>query len=38
MGDRSTLRRQLADIVLLGGNPFDGYWNLLNPKLVIMGG
>ncbi|MEP7307982.1 MAG: amidohydrolase family protein [Acidobacteriota bacterium] len=29
---------KLADIVLLGGNPFDGYWNLLNPKLVIKGG
>jgi imidazolonepropionase-like amidohydrolase len=29
---------KLADIVLLGGNPLDGYWNLLNPKLVIKGG
>jgi imidazolonepropionase-like amidohydrolase len=29
---------KLADIVLLGGNPLDGYWNLLNTKLVIKGG
>jgi imidazolonepropionase-like amidohydrolase len=29
---------KLADIVLLGGNPLDGYWNLLNTKLVIKSG
>jgi imidazolonepropionase-like amidohydrolase len=29
---------KLADIVLLGSNPLDGYWNLLNTKLVIKGG
>jgi imidazolonepropionase-like amidohydrolase len=29
---------KLADIVLVGGNPLDGYWNLLNTKLVIQGG
>jgi imidazolonepropionase-like amidohydrolase len=29
---------KLADIVLVGGNPLDGYWNLLNTKLVIKGG
>jgi imidazolonepropionase-like amidohydrolase len=29
---------KLADIVLLGGNPLDGYWNLLATKVVIKGG
>jgi imidazolonepropionase-like amidohydrolase len=29
---------KLADLVVLGGNPLDGYWNLLNAKLVIKGG
>jgi imidazolonepropionase-like amidohydrolase len=29
---------KLADIVLLGGNPLDGYWNLLSTKVVIKGG
>jgi imidazolonepropionase-like amidohydrolase len=29
---------KLADIVIVGGNPLDGYWNLLNTKLVIKGG
>jgi len=29
---------KLADIVLVGGNPLDGYWNLLNTKLVIKEG
>src|SRR5215813_6584455 len=29
---------KLADIVILGGNPLDGYWNFLNTKLVIKGG
>lgn len=29
---------KFADIVLLDGNPLDGYWNLLNAKVVIKGG
>jgi imidazolonepropionase-like amidohydrolase len=29
---------KLADIVLVEGNPLDGYWNLLKTKLVIKGG
>ena len=29
---------KLADIVLLAGNPLQGYWNFLNPKIVIKGG
>jgi imidazolonepropionase-like amidohydrolase len=29
---------KLADIVILGGNPLDGYWNLLTAKIVIKGG
>jgi imidazolonepropionase-like amidohydrolase len=29
---------KLADIVLLGGNPLEGYWNLLSTKVVIKGG
>jgi imidazolonepropionase-like amidohydrolase len=29
---------KLADIVLLGGNPLDGYWNLLTARVVIKGG
>jgi imidazolonepropionase-like amidohydrolase len=29
---------KLADIVLLPGNPLEGYWNLLNPRVVIKGG
>ena len=29
---------KLADIVLLAGNPLDGYWNLLTAKVVIKGG
>jgi imidazolonepropionase-like amidohydrolase len=29
---------KFADIVLLNGNPLDGYWNLLNPRVVIKGG
>ncbi|NOT25057.1 MAG: amidohydrolase family protein [Acidobacteria bacterium] len=29
---------KLADIVLLDGNPLDGYWNLLNARVVIKGG
>ena len=29
---------KLADIVLLDGNPLDGYWNFLTAKVVIKGG
>jgi imidazolonepropionase-like amidohydrolase len=29
---------KIADIVLLAGNPLEGYWNFLNPKVVIKGG
>ena len=29
---------KLADMVLLAGNPLDGYWNLLNARVVIKGG
>ena len=29
---------KLADLVLVAGNPLEGYWNFLNPKLVIKGG
>ena len=29
---------KLADIVLLGGNPLEGYWNLLSAKVVIKNG
>ena len=29
---------KLADIVLLQGNPLDGYWNFLNARVVLKGG
>jgi imidazolonepropionase-like amidohydrolase len=29
---------KLADIVLLAGNPLEGYWNLLTAKVVLKGG
>jgi imidazolonepropionase-like amidohydrolase len=29
---------KLADINILTGNPLDGYWNFLNPVVVIKGG
>jgi imidazolonepropionase-like amidohydrolase len=29
---------KLGDVVLLGGNPFDGYWNLLTAVVVVKGG
>jgi imidazolonepropionase-like amidohydrolase len=29
---------KLADIVLVGGNPLEGYWNFLNTRLVIKDG
>jgi len=27
-----------ADIVLLAGNPLEGYWNWLKPRMVVKGG
>lgn len=29
---------KLADLVLLENNPMDGYWNWLNPRMVILQG
>ncbi len=29
---------KLADMVILEGNPLEGYWHLLNARLVIKGG
>jgi imidazolonepropionase-like amidohydrolase len=29
---------KLADIVLLAGNPMDGFWNMLDARVVIKGG
>jgi len=29
---------KLADLVLLDGNPLEGYWNFLNTKVVLKGG
>jgi len=29
---------KLADIVVLEGNPLEGYWNFLNARVVIKGG
>lgn len=27
-----------GDVVILGGNPFDGYWNFLTAVVVVKGG
>ena len=29
---------KLADVILLDGNPMEGYWNMLNTKVVLKGG
>lgn len=29
---------KLGDLVILGGNPFDGYWNFLTAVVVVKGG
>jgi len=29
---------KLADLVLLNGNPLEGYWNWLKAKVVVKGG
>ena len=29
---------RLADLVVLDGNPLDGYWNFLNARVVVKGG
>jgi len=29
---------KLGDLVVLGGNPFDGYWNLLTAVITVKGG
>ena len=40
MGDQlGTLEPgKLADIILLDGDPLEGYWNRLKTKVVIKGG
>jgi imidazolonepropionase-like amidohydrolase len=40
MGDQlGTLEPgKLADLILLQGNPMDGYWNMLTTKVVLKGG
>ena len=38
-GELGTLEPgKLADLILLDGNPLDGYWNMLNTKVVIKSG
>ncbi len=29
---------KLADLIVLDGNPLEGYWNFLNTKVVVKGG
>ena len=34
-GEKKDLK---TDIVLVAGNPLEGYWNFLNAKVVVKGG
>jgi imidazolonepropionase-like amidohydrolase len=29
---------KLADIILIDGNPLEGYWNWLKTRVVVKGG
>jgi imidazolonepropionase-like amidohydrolase len=29
---------KIADLVVLDGNPLDGYWNMLKTKMVLKAG
>ena len=29
---------KLADLILLDGNPLEGYWNMLKTRVVLKGG
>ena len=31
-------RGKLADLILLDGNPLEGYWNMLKTRVVLKGG
>ena len=37
--DNGTLEPgKLADLLVLGGNPYDGFWYFMNPEVVVKGG
>ena len=37
--DNGTLEPgKLADLLVLGGNPYDGFWYFMNPVVVVKGG
>ena len=40
MGDQLGMLEpgKIADIILLDGNPLEGYWNMLKTKVVVKGG